>query len=99
MAVAGTDTVRTCITATNDDDMLVLGADLTGHPVAGIHHVLLTQKIHGEMDATQLASRYGQVACSLSPAGQNDGVELLAERFRTTHCHALRGVLSLPDIG
>ena len=43
--------------------------------------VLLRQKIHGEVDAVQLAAGHGQVARVLGAAGEQDGVMIAAQVF------------------
>src|SRR6185369_7826453 len=43
--------------------------------------VLLRQKLHGEMNAFELASWNAQVARLLASTSENDGLELLAKVF------------------
>ena len=50
-------------------------------PVARAEPVLLRQKIHGEVDAVQLAAGNVQIARMLGAAGQQNGVELRAKVF------------------
>ena len=63
--------------------MLAIGADLSFNRVARIDFVLLGQKLHGEMHASQVAPGHGQVAALLGTAAEQDGVKLLLQFFRT----------------
>ncbi len=76
MAHRSPDAVGARVAAANDDDMLARGEDrLIGRQrLPGDAPVLLRQKIHGEMNAAQFASRNGKIAGLLGAAGQNDGV-------------------------
>jgi hypothetical protein len=53
--------------------------------------VLLPQKLHGEMDASQLASRNAQVPRLLCPTREQNRVELFPKAFRS-NVHANMGV-------
>ena len=49
--------------------------------VAFVAAILLGQELHGEVNALELAAGDGQVARMLGAAAEQDGVEVLGERF------------------
>ena len=79
LAVAGAQAIGAGVAAADDHDALAGGQDLIRHLVAFAAAVLLRQELHREVDAVQLAAGDVQVARLLGAAGQQDGVELLAQ--------------------
>ena len=82
MAVAGAHAIRTGVTAANDNDMLAIGPQLAFHFVTGIDFVLLRQKLHRKVNASQIPSRYGQVARLFRATGQQHRVEVFLQLSR-----------------
>src|SRR5918998_101511 len=83
LAVGVAQTVRARVPAAEDDDVLVLGADLD----LGVRReprdtpVLLGEVVHREVDAPELPSRHVQVTPLQSPDGEYCSVELALELF------------------
>ena len=81
LAVARAQAIRARIASADDDDALA-ARQRGGFAVEAVPRaeaVLQGQKVHGEVDAVQLAAGHRQVARLLGAAGQQDGVELLAQ--------------------
>ena len=82
MAHGGADAIRAGIAAADDDDVLVLCGDVTAvlmliEQAFGVRR----KKVHGEMNALELAALDGQIA-RLGRAGADDnGVEIVAQFF------------------
>src|ERR1035438_3176427 len=69
------------VAAADDDHALAGGQDGLGfrHRVAFVAAVLLRQKLHGEVNAPQVAAGHVEVARMFGAAGEQDGIELLAQ--------------------
>ena len=83
LADRGADAVGAGVAAADDDHVLAAGEDRLHVAERLVAHapVLLRQKIHGEMDAGELAPGDRQVAALLGAAGERDGV-VLVEQLR-----------------
>src|SRR5918993_3224893 len=88
-AVGVAEAVGARVAAAEDDDVLVLRGDLDlrvrrepGHPPVLLHEV-----VHSQVNATELAARYVEVATLQGADGQHDrivlGLELLCRRVLT----------------
>ena len=81
LAMAGAQAIGAGVAAADDHHALARGQNLTGNLVAGDALVLLRQKLHGEVNAFELAAGDFQVAGSFGAAGQQNRVEFLAQIF------------------
>jgi len=79
VTVAGAHAVAAGVTATDDDHVLALGAQLVLDLAARVDLVLRRQEFHREVNAFQVAARHRQVARHLGAASQDHGVELRLE--------------------
>ena len=79
MAVAGAHAVAAGVAAANHDHVLALSSQLGLDLVACIDLVLLRQKLHGKVNAVQVAPRRGQVARLLGACSQQHGVKVLLQ--------------------
>src|SRR5262249_8782790 len=81
LAMDGAQAVRARVAAADDHHALARGADecLVGDSVALAATVLLSQVLHGEVDALELAAGHGQIAWVTRAAGEHDGVEVAPE--------------------
>jgi len=61
LAMGGTQTVRTRISAADNDDALPGGHDLVRDFVPGVPLILLRQKFHGEINALQIPAWHLQI--------------------------------------
>ena len=75
VAVGGAHTVAAGVAAANHDDVFAVRTQLVFELVARIHLVLLGQKLHSEMHATQFTPRNGQVARDFRAAREEHRVE------------------------
>src|SRR5690606_2499256 len=82
-----------------DDDVLVFGGDLFADAVAITGLVLLTQEVHGIVNAAQFSARYRQVARVFGSASQHDSVELRLQRFRGACVQAVFGIFGGAHVG
>ena len=83
LAMAGAEAVRAGVAAADDDDALAGGEDGASgfhggeellFRVAFVAAILLGQKLHGEVNALELAAGDGQIARLLGAAAEQDGV-------------------------
>jgi hypothetical protein len=90
----GTNAVVTSVATTNDDDVLVLGGDVGVVGKLGVEEGLgiLVQELHGIVDTVQVAVGDRQVTSDGSTSGEDDSVELAAERVKS-----LRALLADSD--
>src|SRR5688572_31215154 len=81
MSHRGTDAICSGVSAAYDDDMFVFGRNIFTVSMIGIEQALGIgmEKIHGEMDAVELAAGYGQVARFCRAATEHNGIKLLFE--------------------
>ncbi len=79
LTVAGTQAIGAGIAAANDDHVLAGRHNLVGNRIALTNAILLPQKLHGEMDALELASRHVQISRLLGAARQQDCVEFATQ--------------------
>src|SRR5215218_4593098 len=84
-AVGVAEAVRARVTAAKDDDVLAGGGDLDLSVCREASHppVLLHQVVHRQMDAPEFAARQVEVASLQGTDGEDNGVELALEVFRS----------------
>jgi hypothetical protein len=73
------DAIASGIAATDDDDILSIRTDLSGHLGAGVDLVLLGQELHREMDAVEVTTWHRQIARLLRTPGEQNGIEVGAQ--------------------
>jgi len=78
LPLGGAQAIGAGVTAAQDDDVLVLGADelLVGNMVSHIPPVLEREVVHRLVDAVQFAAGDFEIARGSGPAAQHDGVEI-----------------------
>src|SRR5690606_16996528 len=90
MPQRGGNTVGAGVTATNDNDVLVLGADVVAVFQIGVQQTagVLGQKVHREVDAVALATRNVQVAWLGGASRQTQGIDLGQQLFHVNRIGA-----------
>src|SRR6266702_3080712 len=83
LAQAGSQTIGAGVATTEDDDMFTLRQNFERRieHIAFAAAILLWQKLHGEVDAPQFATRNREVAWTLGAARQQDGVVFVGQRL------------------
>ena len=83
MANGSTNAVVTSITTSDDNNVLVLGRNVSIVSQFGVQERLgvLVQELHGVVNAVQVAVRDGQVTSDSSSSREDNCVVLLAESF------------------
>ncbi len=81
VAHGGADAVGAGVAAADDDDVLALGGDESAVGVVRVEQAfgVGVQKLHGEMDALELAALDRQIARLGRAAAEDDGVEVAAQ--------------------
>jgi hypothetical protein len=81
LTMAGADAIGPGVAAADDDDALSFRRDRAagGDDVARDAAVLLHEILHGEVHAAELAAAHAQLARDLRAAGEEHGVELVAQ--------------------